>query len=234
MRMGSRGSNSPNSYSANAGSNDNYRTIVPETGEAIELSASNISQPQPQSQLQSKSKTDQGIWGKICAFLKNILGISTTKTVEEINSSPITIEENQTQSVKTATTVTRTTTPVVKRGNYRLIASPTANREREEGEGEGEEKDEDNLITIAENGVWLNVEKSFGSIHLEKIGLIYKEGEIHFTPQFTVQVADFSLVLNGLSASTPLVTFNPQYNICLLYTSPSPRDLSTSRMPSSA
>ena len=27
---------------------------------------------------------------------------------------------------------------------------------------------------------------------------------------------------------------NPQFDICLLYTSPSPRDLSTSRMPSSA
>ena len=28
--------------------------------------------------------------------------------------------------------------------------------------------------------------------------------------------------------------FPPAYNTCLLYTSPSPRDLSTSRMPSSA
>ena len=28
--------------------------------------------------------------------------------------------------------------------------------------------------------------------------------------------------------------FRPKYNVCLLYTSPSPRDLSTSRMPSSA
>ena len=28
--------------------------------------------------------------------------------------------------------------------------------------------------------------------------------------------------------------FTPQYEGCLLYTSPSPRDLSTSRMPSSA
>ena len=30
------------------------------------------------------------------------------------------------------------------------------------------------------------------------------------------------------------MTINKPFNICLLYTSPSPRDLSTSRMPSSA
>ena len=30
------------------------------------------------------------------------------------------------------------------------------------------------------------------------------------------------------------VAFNREYKTCLLYTSPSPRDLSTSRMPSSA
>ena len=30
------------------------------------------------------------------------------------------------------------------------------------------------------------------------------------------------------------ITIGPRSNVCLLYTSPSPRDLSTSRMPSSA
>ena len=37
-----------------------------------------------------------------------------------------------------------------------------------------------------------------------------------------------------LDASGPKVSLSGKYNICLLYTSPSPRDLSTSRMPSSA
>ena len=41
---------------------------------------------------------------------------------------------------------------------------------------------------------------------------------------------DFSLV-NGTSLQG---TVNTTYSTCLLYTSPSPRDLSTSRMPSSA
>ena len=39
--------------------------------------------------------------------------------------------------------------------------------------------------------------------------------------------------LNGIKLPRNLHT-NGKYSICLLYTSPSPRDLSTSRMPSSA
>ena len=35
-------------------------------------------------------------------------------------------------------------------------------------------------------------------------------------------------------AYAQLAGLGPQYGLCLLYTSPSPRDLSTSRMPSSA
>ena len=56
------------------------------------------------------------------------------------------------------------------------------------------------------------------------------------TPSNT-KVSDYVLVLardtETLRERTPL--FNAiMYNRCLLYTSPSPRDLSTSRMPSSA
>ena len=57
-----------------------------------------------------------------------------------------------------------------------------------------------------------------------------------------VQISGGNLTINGIivpdraTATTPdfgPITV-PQYNCCLLYTSPSPRDLSTSRMPSSA
>ena len=87
-------------------------------------------------------------------------------------------------------------------GNHELIASPASSSDGE-----------DSPITIADNGAWLSVQKSFGPIHFEKVGLIYKEGEIHLTPQFTVQVSKFSLTLNGLSVSTPLTNFNPHFNI---------------------
>ena len=46
---------------------------------------------------------------------------------------------------------------------------------------------------------------------------------------------DASSELEGRIAARQLVEENrPEYNICLLYTSPSPRDRSVSRMPSSA
>ena len=38
----------------------------------------------------------------------------------------------------------------------------------------------------------------------------------------------------GNPMNADLILFNGQFHTCLLYTSPSPRDLSTSRMPSSA
>ena len=52
-----------------------------------------------------------------------------------------------------------------------------------------------------------------------------------------IDLASFSSDLQACLAITPakdLSAFIDHYNTCLLYTSPSPRDLSTSRMPSSA
>ena len=53
-------------------------------------------------------------------------------------------------------------------------------------------------------------------VNLTKIDKITKEGDVLFVP------------------GKVLGTGNMSHKICLLYTSPSPRDLSTSRMPSSA
>ena len=54
-----------------------------------------------------------------------------------------------------------------------------------------------------------------------------REKGIHVTiPQATENIEDVSIVV--------ISTAIKEDNVCLLYTSPSPRDLSTSRMPSSA
>ena len=54
------------------------------------------------------------------------------------------------------------------------------------------------------------------------------------TGRFTV----CNIINNGIDAIATIKTVKPDFAIldysCLLYTSPSPRDLSTSRMPSSA
>ena len=56
-------------------------------------------------------------------------------------------------------TGTRSLTEV---GNYRLLASTRSTSE-------------ESPITFAENGAWLKVQRSFGPVHLEKIGLLYKD-----------------------------------------------------------
>ena len=63
-----------------------------------------------------------------------------------------------------------------------------------------------------------------------KVGLQRFLGCINYYHRFLPGIADVLAPLHALAASVP----RPKDNFCLLYTSPSPRDLSTSRMPSSA
>ena len=51
--------------------------------------------------------------------------------------------------------------------------------------------------------------------------------------QITTAISSFASATEGAGADAA-DAFNTALNSCLLYTSPSPRDLSTSRMPSSA
>ena len=70
---------------------------------------------------------------------------------------------------------------------------------------------------------------------LKLTGKIHKTGEVHdgeATTDFMDQEQERGITIQ--SAATTCFWNDHRLNICLLYTSPSPRDLSTSRMPSSA
>ena len=56
----------------------------------------------------------------------------------------------------------------------------------------------------------------------------------YFGPPATWQAKDGSKITGTQLAIAPAAKGDLPYQLCLLYTSPSPRDLSTSRMPSSA
>ncbi len=71
----------------------------------------------------------------------------------------------------------------------------------------------DEIITIADNGVWLMVQKSFGPMYFEKVGLVYKRAQMHLTPQFTIEVSQLLLSLSALSISTSLTDFDPEFNL---------------------
>ena len=60
---------------------------------------------------------------------------------------------------------------------------------------------------------------------------IYCKSNIHIIHRLDRPASGVVLFAKGKTALTNL---NQQFKDCLLYTSPSPRDLSTSRMPSSA
>ena len=60
---------------------------------------------------------------------------------------------------------------------------------------------------------------------------VTNEGLRYFIDRSKVIVERSAIALNMVTMALKTIR---QYNICLLYTSPSPRDLSTSRMPSSA
>ncbi|NEQ65854.1 MAG: hypothetical protein F6K21_10210 [Symploca sp. SIO2D2] len=73
--------------------------------------------------------------------------------------------------------------------------------------------DEELPITITENGAWLTVQKSFGPLHFEKVGLTYKNQKINLTPQLVVEVSRMVMTLNGLSIGSPLMEFSPSFNL---------------------
>lgn len=85
-------------------------------------------------------------------------------------------------------------------GNYRLLASTRSTSE-------------DSPITFAENGAWLKVQRSFGPVHIEKIGLLYKDGEIQLVPEATLQISQFVLSLNALSVRASLNDFVPYFKL---------------------
>ena len=75
---------------------------------------------------------------------------------------------------------------------------------------------------------------SLSILSLLLIGVFKKKSE-SFIYNFSCIILLVGLAINiNLNPQSPIDLFNNSYKICLLYTSPSPRDSSKSRMPSSA
>ena len=74
------------------------------------------------------------------------------------------------------------------------------------------------------------------SISIRNLGLSFGKIEVLKDLNLEVHDGEFLVLLgsSGCGKSTLLNCIAGLLDVCLLYTSPSPRDLSTSRMPSSA
>ncbi|TBR61685.1 hypothetical protein B4U84_13150 [Westiellopsis prolifica IICB1] len=60
---------------------------------------------------------------------------------------------------------------------------------------------------------WFTLQKSFGSVHFERIGLNYKDSRIWVLLDAGFSLAGLSLSLDGLSVNSPLTTFEPQFDL---------------------
>lgn len=68
-------------------------------------------------------------------------------------------------------------------------------------------------VTAADNARWFTLQKSFGPVHLERIGVQYQDAVVAFLLDAALSAAGLTLSLDGLSVSSPLNQFVPQFNL---------------------
>jgi hypothetical protein len=69
----------------------------------------------------------------------------------------------------------------------------------------------DNLQT--QNGFWINLQKAFGPVYMDKIGFAYTDGDLVISFNFSLKLGELTLTLDGLSAGSPLTTFAPVFGL---------------------
>ena len=68
-------------------------------------------------------------------------------------------------------------------------------------------------VTSADNALWVKVQKSLGPVHLERVGVQYKESAVWFLLDSALAAARLTLSLSGLSVRTPLNKFDPRFDL---------------------
>ncbi|PTL81142.1 DUF6603 domain-containing protein [Vitiosangium sp. GDMCC 1.1324] len=72
---------------------------------------------------------------------------------------------------------------------------------------------DDSPITLGDNGAWISVERSVGSVHLNKLGLIYKDGAAHLAPDLVVSLGELRLSLIGAAIRLPIPKGDLGFNV---------------------
>lgn len=60
---------------------------------------------------------------------------------------------------------------------------------------------------------WFQIQKSFGPVHFERIGVLYHKGNLSFLLDASLSFASLAIALEGLSASSPLNVFSPTFSL---------------------
>ncbi len=70
-----------------------------------------------------------------------------------------------------------------------------------------------NNQTAAQNARWYSLQKSFGPVHFERIGVKYQDGAIWFLLDAALTAAGLTISLEGLALGSPLNKFDPLFSL---------------------
>lgn len=65
----------------------------------------------------------------------------------------------------------------------------------------------------ASNAQWFTLQKSFGPVHFQRVGLQYQQNELWLLLDASLSVSALTLSLQGLSVSSPLTELNPSFHL---------------------
>lgn len=68
-------------------------------------------------------------------------------------------------------------------------------------------------VPAADGATWFSVQKHFGPVNIEKIGVAYKDGILWFLLNASLSAGGLEVSLDGLSIGSPLTSFKPEFNI---------------------
>ncbi|HAT12815.1 MAG TPA: hypothetical protein DCS91_03735 [Microcoleaceae bacterium UBA11344] len=67
--------------------------------------------------------------------------------------------------------------------------------------------------STSDNATWFKIQKTFGPVHFERVGVQYKDAAIGFLLDASLSLAGLSLSLDGLSVNSPLSKFDPHFDL---------------------
>lgn len=60
------------------------------------------------------------------------------------------------------------------------------------------------LVTVRDNYAWIAIERAVGPVHLEKIGLSYRDGAAEIVPEIVISLGDLRLIFEGITIRFPI------------------------------
>ena len=75
------------------------------------------------------------------------------------------------------------------------------------------EEDNSSSTEASDGTKWFKIQKSFGPVHFQRVGVQYKDAAIGFLLDASLNLAGLSLSLDGLAVNSPLKEFNPHFDL---------------------